>query len=175
MQRGPDQLVITQTLAARESALFALLLAAVSLCALSATIVGLLPKWKHNYEEILFAATLMAAQVALAPFVVNDSWRKTVLTVTPRELTVALWSLLSGKITHRFASDQIAAADVVDSDPIKGRATVAELEIRLWQMPPVRLFGGHPHVTLTDLVNDIRSMLPAPPEPKKVWVNGVLQ
>jgi hypothetical protein len=57
-----------------------------------------------------------------------------------------------------------------------GEAVVAELEIRMWSIPPVQLFAGHPRMTLMTIAREIGAVQPmAPPPLPGVEANAVAQ
>jgi hypothetical protein len=163
--RDPDRLRVVQVLSGREGALLALGFAAFTFLTMTFALNSMLEKWHRNVGPILMIATLMAAEGVIAPLVVNQTWRKTILTVTPDEMRLEFTAPFSAGQKFTFPGEQIAGVHVVDREPLAGEAIVPELELRLWSIPAVRLFAGHPRRTLMDLSAAIGAVHPFPPPP----------
>jgi hypothetical protein len=163
----PGGLRVVQKLAGRERALGAVALAGFTFLLLAATTYTLTQskRWERNIPQILFVGTLMAAELVVGALVINNTWRKTVLVVAADEMTLAFSSPFSRGQQFRFPGEQVAAVSVVDREPLEGEAVVAELELRMWSIPPVHLFAGHPHPTLMHLAKAIAQVHPMPPPP----------
>jgi len=173
---GPGFLKITQVLSGREGAIGALVLAGFTFVLMTLLVHGMLERWHRNIGEIVTLALFMAAELVVGALVVHNTWRKTVLTVTRQEMTLQFSAPFSGGQRFVFPSEQIAAVSVVDRPPMPGEAVVAELEIRMWSIPPVQLFAGHPRMTLMTIAREIGAVQPmAPPPLPGVEANAVAQ
>ncbi|MEA2708797.1 MAG: hypothetical protein QOF78_1398 [Phycisphaerales bacterium] len=165
------RLRITQVLAGRGDAVMALALAAFTFLIMSLAMRSMLAKWHRNLGEIAIFAAFMAAEAIIGALVVNNTWRRTRLTVTPEEMTLVLSSPFGSRQRFVFRNEQIEAVRVVDREPLPGTAIVAELEICMWSMPAVRLFAGQPRNTLMSIARAISTVQPsqsAPPPPATV-------
>ena len=160
----PGRLRITQVLAGRDGAVAALLLAAFTLFVMTSSVHGMIGKWHRYVIEIAIFAGFMAAELIVGALVIKNTWRKTVLIVTPHDMTLAMTGPFSARQQFTFPGEQIAGVSVVDRVAV-GEAVVAELEIRMWSIPPVRLFAGHPHQTLMSLAAAIGEIQPLAPPP----------
>lgn len=163
--RDGDRLRVVQVLSGREGAILALAFAAFTFLTMTLALNNMLAKWHRNVGPILLIATFMAAEGVVAPLVVNQTWRKTILTVTPDEMRLEFTSPFSAGQKFTFPGEQIAGVAVVDREPLAGEAIVAELELKCWSIPRVRLFAGHPRSTLMDLAGAIGAVHPFPPPP----------
>ena len=173
---GPGRLTITQVLSGREGAIGALLLAGFTFLIMTLSVHGMAAKWHRNIGEIVILVLFMAAELIVGALVVHNTWRKTVLTVTRQEMTLEFLAPFSGRQRFVCPSEQIAAVSVVDRPAMPGEAVVPELEIRMWSIPPVQLFAGHPHVTLMTIAREIGRVQPmAPPPLPGVAANAVAQ
>lgn len=161
----PGRLRITQMLAGRGMAIFALALAAFTFFVMSLSIHGMLNKWQRHVVEIGIMGLFMTAEVVIGTLVIRNTWRKTILTVTPQEMTLEFTGPLSARERFQFRSEQVAGVSVVDREAGQGEAVVPELEIRMWSIPAVRLFTGHPHATLMTIAGAIGAMQPQSPPP----------
>ena len=163
---APDRLVVRETLAGREGAIVALLFAAFVIVIMAAMQFEMAHKWRRNKETMALYAAMMIAEGAVGAMVINQTWRRTVLEVTPQEISLT-FAAPFGQTTHlRWPAEQVADVAVVDSllgnDP-KGQR-VPELALSMWSGPPVRLFTGHPHTQLTHLAHEIRFIQPTLPQ-----------
>jgi hypothetical protein len=173
---GPGRLTITQVLSGREGAIGALLLAGFTFVLMTLLVHGMLQRWQRNIGEIVMLSLFMSAELIVGALVVHSTWRTTVLTVTRQEMTLQFSAPFSGGQRFVFPSEQIAAVSVVDRPPMPREAVVAELEIRMWSIPPVQLFAGHPRATLMTIAREIGRMQPmAPPPLPGVETNAVAQ
>ena len=173
---GPGFLKITQVLSGREGAIGALVLAGFTFVLMTLLVHGMLERWHRNIGEIVTLSLFMAAELIIGALVIHNTWRKTVLTVTRQEMTLQFSAPFSGGQRFVFPSEQIAAVSVVDRPPMPGEAVVAELEIRMWSIPPVQLFAGHPRMTLMTIAREIGAVQPmAPPPLPGVEANAVAQ
>jgi hypothetical protein len=173
---GPGFLKITQVLSGREGAIGALLLAGFTFVLMTLLVHGMLARWHRNIGEIVTLSLFMAAELVVGALVVHNTWRKTVLTVTRQEMTLQFSAPFGGGQRFVFPSEQIAAVSVVDRPPMPGEAVVAELEIRMWSIPPVQLFAGHPRMTLMTIAREIGAVQPmAPPPLPGVEANAMAQ
>ena len=162
------ELRVVQVLAGRLEAVGALALAAFTFVLMAVQIAGMAPRWNRYSGQIALLGTFMAAEAVLSAFVINNTWRRTTLTVTPEQMTLTMTAPFGGGQKFTFPAEQVAGVNVVDSQPLPGEAVVPELEIRMWSIPPLRLFTGHPQSTLLQIAAAITqvqplSMPPAPP------------
>jgi hypothetical protein len=162
---APGRLIITQVLSGREGAIGALLLAGFTFAIMSFSVHGMIEKWHRFVGEIMLMGVFMSAEVIVGGLVIHNTWRKTVLTVTPAEMTLEFTAPFSPREKFVFRSEQIAQVSVVDRDALPGEAVVPELEIRMWSIPPLRLFAGHPQRTLMSIAQAIGQIQPLPPPP----------
>jgi hypothetical protein len=162
---GPGFLSITQVLSGREGAVWALALAGFTLLLMTLSVHGMVAKWQRYYGEIAIMGMFMMAELIVGLMVIQNTWRKTILTVTLAEMTLEFRAPFTSRQRFIFASEQIAAVSVVDRPPLPGEAIVPELEIRMWSIPSVQLFAGHPHATLMALVREIGRVQPMAPPP----------
>jgi len=162
---GPGFLKITQVLSGREGAIGALLLAGFTFLLMTLLVHSMLGKWHRYFGEIAVLGAFMAAEVILAMLVIHNTWRKTTLSVTPAEMVLEFSGPFAGRQRFVFPSEQIAGVSVVDRPPMLGEAIVAELEIRMWSIPAVHLFAGHPHGTLMAIAGEIGRVQPMAPPP----------
>jgi hypothetical protein len=162
---APGRLIITQVLSGREGAIGALLLAGFTFVIMTISIHGMIGKWHRFIAEIAIMSVFMAAELVVGALVIQNTWRKTILTVTPAKLTLEFAAPFTARQKFVFPSEQVAAVVVVDREPLPGEAVVAELEIRMWSIPPVRLFAGHPHQTLMTIAAAIGQIQPMAPPP----------
>jgi hypothetical protein len=107
----------------------------------------------------------MAAELIVGALVIQSTWRKTILTVTPADMTLQFIAPFTARQRFVFPSEQIAGVVVVDRPPLPGEAVVPELEIRMWSIPPVQLFAGHPRTTLMTIAQEIGHVQPMAPPP----------
>jgi hypothetical protein len=164
--RDGGRLVITETLAGQANALLALVFASLTMVPMVATERQLVEKWRRHVDQILLIGALMATEVAVGGLVVNNTWRKTMLRVTPDGMTLTFSAPLSGATRFEFRSEMVAEVSVIDSAPAGTSVTIPELEVRLWSAPAVRLFPGHRRTQLRHLVSLIQEVQPpAPPTP----------
>jgi hypothetical protein len=161
----PGRLVVTQVLSGREGAIGALLLAAFTFVLMSFSIMNMIGKWHRYIGEIGIMGMFMAAEVIVGALVIHNTWRKTILTVTPDELIVELAAPFSGRERHAFRGEQVAGVVVVDREPLPGEAVVPELEIQFWSIPPIHLFAGHPHPMLMRIAAGVGQMQHLAPPP----------
>jgi hypothetical protein len=162
---GPSFVKITQVLSGREGAIGALLLAGFTFLIMTLSVHGMLAKWHRFIGEIVIMSVFMAAELIVGLLVIHNTWRKTVLTATPEELTLEFMAPFTSRERFTFRAEQIAAVSVIDREPLPGEAVVAEMEIRLWSIPAVRLFAGHPRGTLMQIVGEIGRVQPLAPPP----------
>jgi hypothetical protein len=166
---GPGRVVVTQVLAGREGVIAALLLAGLSIVLVSFSIVNMPGRLQRNAGSIGIMVVLMAAEVIVGARVIHNTWRKTILTVTREALTVETAAPFAMRQqSFGFRSEQVADIAVVDCEPMPGEEVVPELEIRLWSIPPVRLFTGHPRQTLIPIARAIVQVQPIKPPPQAV-------
>ena len=161
----PGRLVVTQVLAGREGAVGALLLAGFTFVLMSVSAVGMAERWNRNTGMIGVLGVLMAAEAVVSALVIRNTWRRTVLTVTAGELCVEASGPLTRRERYVVPSEQVAGVLVVDRAPIPGAMVVAELEIRLWNAPPLHLFAGHPPSTLRTIAAEVARVQPVRPPP----------
>ena len=164
-EQGPGWLVITQVLAGREGAIGALLLAGLTFVLMTIGVADMIGKWHRNVGLLGLLGVLMTAEVVVGLLVIHNTWRKTVLTVTRDELAVETAAPFAARQRVVFRSEQVAAVVVVDSEPVPGAGIVPELEIRLWSIPPVRLFAGHLRQTLLSIASAVGHVQPVQPPP----------
>jgi len=162
---APGRLVVTQVLAGREGAVWALGLAGFTFGLMSLALVGMIERWHRNVAPIAMIVMVMAAEVLVSVLVIRNTWRKTILTVTREELAVETAGPLASRQRFVFPTEQVAGVVVVDREPQPGEARVAELEIRFWSIPSVHLFAGHPPETLRAIVSSIAHVQPVAPPP----------
>jgi hypothetical protein len=162
---APGVLRITQVLAGRGEAIGALALAGFTFVIMSFSIHGMIEKWHRYVVEIGIMSAFMLAEVIVGTLVVNNTWRKTILRVTPEDMTLEFTSPLGARQRFVFRGEQVAGVSVVDRLGGPGEAVVPQLEIRLWSMPSVELFAGHPRTTLMSIARAIGQMQPQPPPP----------
>jgi hypothetical protein len=157
---------IVETLAGQSSAIAALAFAGFVLLVVASVEVSMAEKWHRNLEAMLLLAAMMAAEVIVGAMVINNTWRKTVLEVTPEELTITFSAPFTGRTRFEYRSEAVAEVSVIDAEIVPGAPTVPEMEIRMWNSPAVRLFPGHRHSELQHLVKMIREVQPpAAPAP----------
>jgi hypothetical protein len=161
----PGRLVITQVLAGRAGAIAALLLAGFTFVLMSVSVAGMIGRWHRNVGLLGILGFLMTAEIVVGLLVIHNTWRRTVLTVTRDELAVETAAPFTKRQRFVFGSEQVAAVIVVDSEPTPGQSIVPELEIRLWSIPPVRLFAGHLRRTLMSIAAAIGQVQPMQPPP----------
>src|SRR5688500_11042844 len=130
------RLTVTQVLSGREGAIGALALAAFTFVIMSLSVHGMIEKWQRFVGEIALLGAFMAAEVILGALVINRTWRKTILTVTPEEMTLEFTAPFSARERFAFRGEQVAQVSVVDRAGKPGEAVVPELEIRMWSIPP---------------------------------------
>jgi hypothetical protein len=162
---GPGFLKITQVLSGREGAVGALILAGFTFFLMTLSVHGMLARWHRHIGEIVVLGLFMAAELVVGALVIHNTWRKTVLTVTRDEMTLEFSAPFSGGQRYVFPGEQIAAVSVVDRPAMPGEAVVPELEIRMWSIPPVQLFAGHPQATLMTIAREIGRVQPMAPPP----------
>ena len=162
---GPGFLKITQVLSGREGAIGALLLAGFTFLLMSLSVYGTLPKWHRHIGEIGIMVIFMTAEVVVGGLVIRNTWRKTILTVTGDDMTLEFAAPFAGRQRFVFPREQISAVMVVDRPPMPGEAIVPELEIRMWSIPPLQLFAGHPRATLMEVAREIGRIQPMAPPP----------
>ena len=160
---GPDKLTIVERLAGRGEAIGALLFAAFTLFLLSMLEASLLPRWWKNVEQILLIAALMGGEVTVAAMVINNTWRRTVVEVTPHHLVVTFSAPFTGRTRFEFRNEMVAEVSVIDTELVPGSPVVPEMEVRMWNAPPVRLFTGHRHAELRALAEMIHRVQPPAP------------
>jgi hypothetical protein len=162
---GPGYLRITQVLSGREGAIGALLLAGFTFAVMTISVHGMAEKWHRFMGEIMLLGAFMLAELIVGALVIQSTWRKTILTVTRDEMTLEMSAPFTPREQFIFRSEEVAAVTVVDRDAQPGEAVVPELEIRLWTIPAVRLFAGHPRGTLMILAQQIGRVQPLAPPP----------
>ena len=143
----------------------ALVLTGISFFALIAVEKEMLRKWRRHREEVVMLAVLQAAQVVVGAMVINSTWRRTRLTVTPADVTLVFSAPFSPPRRYEWPAEQLAAVEVIDSEPMLDKAVVPELELRMWTGAPVRLFAGHPRGELVELAGMIKAVQPPLPMP----------
>ena len=165
-QYEPDgALRVVQVLAGRDGAFVALLFAGFTFVTLALAGHGMLEKWHRNIIPLGLVLLVMAAEAWVGALVVNSTWRKTILTVTVESLLLEMTAPFATGQRYRIAGEQFAGVFVVDRPPLAGEAIVPELEIRLWSMPSLQLFAGHPRDTLMRLAAAIGAIHRVDPPP----------
>jgi hypothetical protein len=161
---APQRLLVRETLAGRESAIAALTFAAIVMIVMAMVQVDMARKWRRNLQPMLFGAAMMVAEAVVAAMVINQTWRRTVLEVTPQELRLTFAAPFARTTRLRWPAEQVADLRLIDSAlPGHAMQAMAELELLMWSGPPVRLFTGHPHNQLLYLVQQIRILQPPLP------------
>ena len=165
------RLIITETLAGQANALAALAFAAFVLFVVLSVEVSMAEKWHRNLESMLLLAALMAGEVVVGAMVINNTWRKTVVAVSPEQLTVTFSAPFSGRTRFEYRSEAVADVAVIDAELVPGAPVVPELEIKMWSSPSIRLFPGHRHSELQHLASLIHQVQP-PAAPAKAPVEA---
>jgi hypothetical protein len=160
VREEPGHLTIVERLAGHGGAVAALGLAAFTLLILIMVETSLAAKWHKTLDEMLLIGGLIAAEACVGALVINNTWRKTVLEVTPEMLNVTFSAPFTGRSRFEFRDEMIAAIAVIDTALAPGAPVVPELEIRMWNAPPVRLFIGHRQGELEDLAARMRRIQP---------------
>ena len=160
LQNDGNKLSITETLAGQANAIAALVFAGFVLLVVASVEVSMAEKWHRNLQPMLLLATMMVAEVIVGAMVINNTWRKTVLAVTPQELSVTFSAPFTGRTRFEYRSEAVAEVSVIDTEMVPGAPTVPEMEIRMWNSPPVRLFPGHRHSELQHLAAMIQRVQP---------------
>ena len=164
----PRELIVRETLAGRGGAVGALVFAAFVMIVMIGVERDMARKWRRHVQEMLFIGGAMTAEGAVAALVVNQTWRRTVLTVTPADVTLLFAAPFATSRRYHWAAEQVARVEVVDSaagpDPQQRGPVVPELELTMWSGPPVRLFTGHPRSQLAHLAASIRTIQPPLPD-----------
>jgi hypothetical protein len=169
----PRRLVVNERLAGRAGAVLALIFAAFVMLPLTAVEMDMWPKWKKYMEQMAIVSGFMAAEVVIGAMVVNQTWRRTVLDVTPTDLSLMFASPFASTQRFRWAAEQVARIEVIDTAPLvptggggvrRAGPPMPELELTMWSGPPVRLFTGHAYPELIRLAELIRQLQPPLPQ-----------
>ena len=162
----PRELIVRETLAGRRGAVGALVFAALVMIIMIRVEKDMSRRWRRHVQEMLLIGGTMAAEGVVAALVVNQTWRRTVLTVTPAEVTLLFAAPFATSRRYHWAAEQVARVEVVDSVAGPDRQNgpiVPELELTMCSGPPVRLFTGHPRPQLVHLAASIRAIQPPLP------------
>jgi hypothetical protein len=160
----PRRLVVRETLAGRGGAIGALVFAGFVFFVMINVELDMWHKWRRHVQEMTFFAGLMTAEGAVGMLVVNQTWRRTVLEVTPVDVSLVFASPFAAGRKFHWPAEQVAQVAVVDSTLGQAGPRVPELELAMWSGPPVRLFTGHPQAQLAYLAQTIRAIQPTLPE-----------
>jgi hypothetical protein len=160
----PDRLSIIETLAGQGGAILAILFALFTLWALitGATSGMTARNLQRHSHTIAIAGVLTIAETVVMLLVIQNTWRKTVLTVTPTDIFLRFWAPFSGTRRHRWPAEKLHDAHIRLTRIEGARAEFPELELDLWGEPQVRLFLGHPQAELQQFVRAIRRLQPPP-------------
>jgi hypothetical protein len=159
----PRRLIVREHLAGRGQAIVALAIAALSMIVMLSVQADLLHKWRRNVEMIAIFAGFEVAELFVGAMVINQTWRRTVLKVTPDEVSLTFAAPFKPATVMHWTVEQVAEVHIIDSD-LSGGVVAPELELRMWSGPAVRLFTGHRHSELARLVTLIHAIQPPLPQ-----------
>ncbi|MEO6435144.1 MAG: hypothetical protein ABIP55_05225 [Tepidisphaeraceae bacterium] len=155
--------IIRERLDGQAGAVFALLFAAFTFCIMIAVQKDMLTKWRRNVTPIGVVSAVQTIELVISAMVINSTWRRTMLIVSPVDVTLTFSAPFSAGRHYHWPAEQVAAIEVVDSEPMANLAVYPELELRMWTGAPVRLFAGHRRAELMHLGESIRAMQPPLP------------
>jgi hypothetical protein len=164
---SPAQLTVTETLAGQAGAFAALIFAAFTLVTLASAVLAPISRgsWHRYATEITLFAGFAIVEIALMLAVIHNTWRKTVLIVTPAQTSLRFWSPLRGTLHHIWPADKLREARINIMTMPNRRAEFPELELDLWGEPRVRLFLGHRQAELGRIVREIERLQPPTLQP----------
>jgi hypothetical protein len=162
-EHDAGRFIVREKLAGEGEAIMALLFAAFTLVVMAGLQWQMSAKWHRNAGAIGMLALLQAAELAVGAPVVNSTWRRTTLIITADDVTLAFTAPFSSGRRYHWPAEQLAAVEVIDSEPLANGTVVPEIELRMWTGAPVRLFAGHGHAELVALAADIRAVQPPLP------------
>src|SRR5947207_681184 len=139
----PEGIRVTETLAGRQGAFFALLFGLVTLVMVIGALYSLTFKhWEQKVVEISVSAAVAIAELMTMLLVIDNTWRTTRLGVTPTGIALRMFSPLRGTRAYRWPAEKlrrVSVARIVEPDA----PLLFQLELTLWDEPGVHLFTGH--------------------------------
>ena len=158
----PDRLTITETLAGRGGAILAIGFALFTLWALvGGSLSGVSARnWHRHIYSFAIVGLFALAEITVMLLVIQNTWRKTFLIVTPADIALRFWSPFGGTKQHRWPAEKLHDAHIRLTRMDGARAEFPELELDLWGEPQVRLFLGHSQSELMQFVRAIRRLQP---------------
>ena len=155
-QIEPDEILLTETLAAKEGVAWALVFTLViQAMTVVSTLNGLHEMRSGTY---LLPIGLMLLQVPLMLLIIHQTWRKTLLTVRCNELLLAFTSPLHRR-HYKWSGDDIAGIVLVETANTQTDMPLAELLITRCAGGEIRLFTDHPIRAIQRLVAILPPML----------------
>jgi hypothetical protein len=153
-----DEIVITETLQGRDSAAGAILFFIFAFSCM-AGVLTIDSGFRKTDPFILgFLACLAISGFVVLLMVVQQTWRKTLLTVRYNEMLLAFTSVFYRKF-HRWAGDDIADVLLVETANTETRHVLAELLITRCVGGDIHLFTDHLATELKPLAQALPAML----------------
>jgi hypothetical protein len=106
--------------------------------------------WRGNIGPALFGLTLPAAGYVLIALVINNTWRRTILSANADGVRLRFFAPLGGSRRYAWEADQIEAVRVESNDPkaplgidLVRSGTLAELQVHPTGGAVAHLFTDH--------------------------------
>jgi hypothetical protein len=176
IQADRDSTTVTESLKGRSTAIAAIGFAIFVLIVLLCVIVSLVQDWYvhpgNGLVEPVFMSIVWLAEATLGVFVLDQTYRRTVLRVRDGELTLIFSALFSRTRQHCWPIEEIGELRVELTQSGPDAASLAELQIRPAHDVCVHLFTDHRELDVQHIaaviVNALNGEheLPAAREPK---------
>jgi len=161
---SPGELKVVESLKGQAGAAGAVIFACFTIAVLLADAIAL---WgKNGHDAAYFCLSVATLQFIVMLAVIENTWRKTILTVTPAHLALRFRSPLRGSTLHNWPAEKLRSVQVIHTQLQKNGPEFAELEIDLWGHPRVQLFIGHKDWELLELEHAIRQLGAHSPPPR---------
>lgn len=158
MSRSDSELRIVESLEDHREAIGAMIFSAITVGMVVAVGCSLIRDLPETLLMIIPSAILAIGWLVTALAVIDSNWRRTILEITPRRITLRMISPLRRTRTHEWPAENLRSMQLLHRGIGDRGTTFAELEFSFFR-ENVRLFSGHRADEIAEILRAIREEL----------------